>query len=199
MYKGFVPGYVFKLGDEGVGYYRELNRTINLDVLIPADTLQYFQFSEEQPKDIEALVPYYVKRARRQRTAECTRKKNELNRRQTAIKLLPDPEKSDAPLCIPTTSTLQDRWWPKLGLWSITTSNPNSWAAATANVTNTSVDDFILLQETKNLHRIGHEGLRQHGKETLLEPRFRIRTPHHGDHGVWRIRGTCATRHWDIE
>ena len=65
---------------------------------------------------------------------------------------LPDEiSKGDSEL-VPAAGTLGARWWQKLGLWSIISSNPNSWASAAANVLHGSEDDFVLLQETK-LHK----------------------------------------------
>ena len=77
------------------------------------------------------------------------RKKKGPNRRQLAIKMLPDTSRGEKPLHIPLESTLEDDWWKKHGLWAITTSNPKSWASAAANVTNKASDDVVLLQETK--------------------------------------------------
>ena len=126
-----------------MGYYREVKKVLKLDVLIPPDVALEYNFSDEQLADIDMLVPHFQKRARRQRTADGKRKKKGLNRRQMAINNLPDVDAGAPPLVVPLSSTLEDRWWPKLGLWSITTPNPNSWASAVAYVTNTSSDDFL--------------------------------------------------------
>ena len=124
---------------------------INLDWLIPRELPDEYEFSQEQLDDIAMLVPYAIKRARRQRMPDGRRKKKAPSRRQTAIKNLPDTTRGEKPLDIPLESTLEDRWWPKHGLWAITTSNPNSWASAAANVSNKASDDFLLLQETTTL------------------------------------------------
>ena len=81
LYKGYVPFYVFKKGDDGVGYYREQKWVINLVDLIPPEVPDEYSFTKEQLDDLDWLVPYAAKRARRQRTEDGKRKKKGPSRR----------------------------------------------------------------------------------------------------------------------
>ena len=59
------------------------------------------------------------------------------------------PDDASDKIDLPLSSTLQDRWWPKMGRWSFVTANANCWVTASDNVANVAEDDFLMLQETK--------------------------------------------------
>jgi len=113
--------------------------------MVPPDDYHLYTFSAAQWSDIAWQANEASKRARRQRDLDGKRKKKK-SRRQVAIAMLPDDasDKLDMPPC----STLQFRWWPKLGLWSVVTANANCWATASDDVANVAEDDFVMLQET---------------------------------------------------
>ena len=104
-----------------------------------------YRFSAAQWQAVATQVES-TKRVRRQRLANGQRKKK-TTRRKVAIAKLPDD--TSTPIEIALSSTLQDRWWAKQGLWSVVTANPNCWATAADNIANVSEDDFALIQETK--------------------------------------------------
>ena len=142
-----MAGYVFKLGDhELIGYFVDAPQKLRLNELIPPASADDFGFDVKWAVDTAFR---FGKRARRQRLPDGKRKPRGPNRRQRAIKHLPPTTAGSAAIDIPESSTFGDRWWVAKGLWSIATSNPNSWASAMANVANVSQDDFLLLQETK--------------------------------------------------
>ena len=137
---------MFKCGADGVGYYRDVPRILPLDIMVPPNDYHLYTFNAAQWSEIAWHADVVCKRARRQREANGKRKKKS-TRRQVAIAMLPD-DPSDK-IDLPLSSTLQDRWWPKMGLWSVVTANANCWATASDNVANVAEDDFLMLQETK--------------------------------------------------
>ena len=97
MYKGYAKGYVFKLGQEGVGYYLDVPVGLALDTLIPQDEFDLYRFNAAQWRDVAEIAEAQVaKRARRQRTEDGKRKKKKHpTRRKLAIDNLPDDTRDD--------------------------------------------------------------------------------------------------------
>jgi len=112
-----VSGYVFKGGDDGVGYYLDLPKILPLDSLVPETDYRIYRFNARQWQLVaEAAEMHSIKRSRRRRNADGTRKKKKPSRRKPAMKHLPDELPKDDSTVVPMSGTLGSRWWQKLGL-----------------------------------------------------------------------------------
>ena len=146
QFAGAIAGYVFKLGDQGLGYYLEYlpadnagrSRIICLDDLIPTGPVTA-ELCAHAPTDL----PRRTRRARRSREHN-GRRKRWLTRRRLANNLTPmrieDPE---------VTGLLDDKDWRKQGWWAIDSGNANSWKTAVDSILPRSSADVLLLQETR--------------------------------------------------
>ena len=104
-----MEGYVFRIGDDGVGYHADVPPCLPLDLLVKPDEYHLYRFSAAQWQAVASHAEN-IKRARRQRLANGKRKKK-TTRRQIPIKKLPDD--ASTPVEVALSSTLQDRWWDK--------------------------------------------------------------------------------------
>ena len=71
-----MAGYVFKGGENGVGYHKDLPVFLPLDTLVPESDYHLYRFNAKQWQLVaEAAERHRTKRARRQRHADGKRKK----------------------------------------------------------------------------------------------------------------------------
>jgi endonuclease/exonuclease/phosphatase family metal-dependent hydrolase len=138
-FAGMVAGFVFKLGDQGLGYYNDLippqlSTVIRLSELIPA--------TGEVPSPTVVTRP--AKRARRPRNKDGSRLRRP-TRRQCA-------NTWRGPHRHPDATQFGEMAWKRQGLCALDTVNPNCWESLTTKALPRSAADVLFTQESK-LHR----------------------------------------------
>ncbi len=166
-FAGPKHGFVFKLGPQGAGYYRDTPPTLSLfDHLFPPDHLAPLRISIFDALGLalnppsQADAPLHLSPRRMRRRYRGGRGRNASRRGHMACvptDIVHQADPRDAP-CDPLTEAdttddddevdCKDAQHRSAGLWAIDTLNPNSWNKA-VDYLRRSAADFSLIQETR--------------------------------------------------
>ena len=150
-FTGELQGFVFKTCGHGTGYYKDRAACdVQRRVLVLADLVAH---ASSTPTALPWNTTHQAmpSRARRARLPD-GRRKRIISRKKRAILRSSHPPAQ----CLPT-GLVEERWWPKRGLWAIDTANGNSWNTLAPAMLSRSQADVLLAQETKI---ISHDKLR---------------------------------------
>ena len=150
-FNGARPGFVFKTGSSGTGYYKDFAATPSEkprpDVLLLADCVPmppstYNYSSCSGPVSYMHTLRTH-KRARQNRDNMGNRKRP-IKRHSRSCPIPPLTSKEAIRDCL-----LGDSWWKKAGLWAVDTYNGNCWATTKNSIFPRSAADVACIQETK--------------------------------------------------
>ena len=166
------------MGSQGIGYYIDPSTSqpdpigltpipICLDSLVPLQACTPGLLRAEAvpwPSTSQGI------RARRARLPCGKRKPHTSRERRRATAHFVDSTVSDD-LC-PISGVVEERWWPKLGLWAVEIANGNCWDSVEAAMVKRSSADILMLQETKRYSDPGIASATAQAREDGWNPIF---------------------------
>ena len=168
-FEGEGRGYVFKLGDQGLGYYNDVHAvTKALPSIICLDSIIPHSRVSHDMQDFKVTTysrPLGKKGKRRWRPK---RDRRQVVNKQHTLSHATVPDIDDI--------EVEEAWWVQRGLWAIETCNANSWESGKSAVLAKSKADVVFLQETRFFPMLRYSVLRDRRGQLVGTPPFPRRT-----------------------